>query len=248
METIAGTVDILAQATSQSMVREKKKSSLFSNCTTEQHDLFRMLSSKGFKEVTGLTHLNTFATNITKEKKLQRRIKWIRWEAREWDGCPNNSGISQWYAAGFFNPEYESCPRGFSVFKCVPHDYNGDKLSRSKDDCKENFQEVFGNRRLSDRALQRFAKLDLFVPKDTRKAEDMLCIAVAWVELLTGENSIPSEPYCRGLNFLSRNQCTVQKTQKEHKLFVIEFLHMVERCFQRLCIALLETGSGRQPV
>lgn len=92
------------------------------------------------------------------------------------------------------------------------------------------------------------AKLDLFVPKDAREAEDMLCIAVAWLELLTGENSIATEPYRRGLNFLSRNRRTVQQTQKEHKLFVVEFLHMVERCFQKLCIALLETGTGRQPM
>lgn len=57
--------------------------------------------------------------------------------------------------------------------------------------------------------LQRFARLDLFVPRDTREAKDMLCIAVAWLELLIGKNSIATKPYRRGLHFLSKN-CQVK--------------------------------------
>lgn len=139
METIAGAVDLLAQAMSQSMVRDKQKSSLFSNWMAKQHRLFRMLSSVGFKEDRGLPELTRFASKITKEKRFQQTIEWIRWEAREWDGCPNDSEVAQWYSAGFFNPEYESCPKGFSVFNCVPHNYDGDRLSRSEEHRKENF-------------------------------------------------------------------------------------------------------------
>lgn len=200
METVAGAVDLLAQATSQSMVRDKKKSSLFLNWTTKQYSLFKMLSLEQFQEDRGLPKLNGFAKKITKGKKLQRTIEWIRWEAQSWDGCSNDSGISQWYAAGFFNLEYD-----FSVFNCVPHDYNGDKMGRSEEDRKENFQEVFGDGKLSDKTLQRFARLNLFLPKDTREAEGMLCIAVAWLKLVKGEESIATEPYQWGLHFLSRN-------------------------------------------
>lgn len=90
--------------------------------------------------------------------------------------------------------------------------------------------------------LQRFKKLDLFVPRDTCKAGDMLCIAVAWLGLVMGCDSIATKPYNMGLKFLAR------RAQREHKHFTLVFLHMIECCFQKFCLALLETGTGKCPV
>lgn len=242
---LALAIDQLAFNSRATAKREKKKASLLANWTDPSVRLFHLLSAQHWDE-DGLPKLTPFAKKLTADKKATNSLQMVVEQSRNWEGAPSKNGMAGFLTRGFLAEDISTEPSGFTVFMMVPIDFI---TSSSKSHRIQHLQEVFGDGKLTEESLKEFSKEQYHVPGDYNQAADQLKSAIRLLDILTGERSVASDGYRRGLRFLVDHRRRFNQALSDDSSFLVRYLYLLDGIFQAFCEKLLIHGAGKtQPL
>ena len=230
-------METLAYNSEKKKKKDVKDASLVSLWTDEGECLFRLLSAGDDWNAKRLPKLNSFAKNLTKDRKLTRAQRLIRATARNWEGTLLESGLTSFLSVGFLAENLAEEPGGFTVFMCCPLEY------------QETRAKVFGGEgKLTDAAIREFSDTKFFIPTCRSDCEYQLRVAVRVLDLLTGPNSMAAAGYRRGLQILLTEGRRLKTALDTDSTFLVRFLYLLDCAFQQFCEKLLLHSKKPNPI
>ena len=208
--------------------------------------LFRALSAEDGWRTTGLPELTDFAIQIT-EMKIFQATQLIRDKAKEegWPGGILKAGISDFLKRGFMAEDIQIAPSGFSILFFHPSGYteiDGDDFGLQQS------REIFGDGEMPEEVVRAFSKRQIFVPENTYQAADQIKTAVKFLECLCGDRTIATSGYHRGLRVMEENRRIFDSETSRNKIFLLNYLYMLDRVFQAFCKELRPFESAPDPI
>jgi len=234
------------QANRAAKDKEEDRKKATSKWLPDSTFVLRVLSAENGWETPGIPELNPFAAKLF-EMKILQAIQFVRAKAKDdgWSGCILKSGLSEFLKRGPIAEDIHEAPSGFSVLFFHHSAYSeGDDESHSM----QALREAYGDGEMPDDLVKAFSKLHIFVPSCTFRAGEQLKAAVQFLEVLCGENTIATSGYRHGLKMLEDNRRLFEREADRDKMFLFNYLYLLDRMFQRFCREIREFSQEQDPV
>lgn len=242
--TVAGeSLGELAKASKKSLdEKEEMKLATFKWIKSGEF-LLKVLSTEDGWNTEGVPQLTKFAQAIIK-MKLFAATQHIRAQAQEeeWPGGLLKSGVSEFLKRGFVAEDIQVGPSGFSVLFFHPSSFtetDGDEFG------VQQLRESFGDGKLPEEMMKAFSKLNIYIPKNTYEAAEQVETAIRFLKCLCGENTIAIGGYTVGHQHLTRSR---RLFEAKDKLFLLNYMYMLDRVFQSFCSELKKYIDEEDPV
>ena len=205
--------------------------------------LLKVLSAEDGWNTQGVPELTAFAQAIIK-MKLFAATQHIRAQAQEeeWPGGLLKSGVSEFLKRGFVAEDVQVGPSGFSVLFFHPSSFketDGDEFG------VQQLRESFGDGKLPEEMMKSFSKLNIYIPRNTYEAAEQVETAIRFLKCLCGENTIAIGGYNVGYDHLTRSR---RLFEAKDKLFLLNYMYMLDRVFQSFCSELKKYIKEEDPV
>ena len=206
----------------------------------------RVLSAENGWDTPGVPELSPFASKLF-DMKLLQAIQFVRAKAKDdgWSGCILKSGLSDFLKRGPVAEDIHEAPSGFSVLFFHHSAYSeGDDESHSM----QALREAYGDGELPDDLVKAFSKLHIFVPTCTFRAGEQIKAAIQFLEAVCGEKTIATGGYRHGLRLLEEHRRLFEREADKDKMFLFNYLYLLDRMFQRFCREIRECRQEQDPV
>jgi hypothetical protein len=226
--------------------KEEEKKKATSKWLPDVMFVMKVLSAENGWATPGVPELNQFAAKLF-EMKLLQAIQFVRAKARDdgWSGCILKSGLSEFLKRGPVAEDVHEAPSGFSVLFFHHSAYSeGDDESHSM----QALREAYGDGELPDDLVKAFSKLHIFVPTCSFRAGEQIRAAVQFLEAVCGENTIATAGYKHGLRLLEEHRRLFEREADRDKMFLFNYLYLLDRMFQRFCREIRECKDEQDPV
>jgi len=96
--------------------------------------------------------------------------------------------------------------------------------------------------------VKAFSKLHIFVPTCTFRAGEQIKAAIQFLEAICGEKTIATSGYRHGLRLLEENRRLFERESEKDRMFLFNYLYLLDRMFQRFCREVRECIEESDPV
>lgn len=235
----------LAQSSQATLEKKESKDKATSKWLPAWVYLLRALSADQGWQTKGFP-ATTDAFDQLNEMKLFQATMLVRSAARQqkWPGGMLKSGIADFLKRGLLADDIDVEPSGFSVLFFYGGSYvekDGEAFNR------QQLRESYGDEGLSDEMLRAFNKREIFVPKSTYEAIDQIQSAIAFLNWVLGDENIAVAGYKLGLEILQDHKKVFEVEVSRNKLFLVNYLYMLDRTFQDFCLRMLDFEWEAQP-
>lgn len=235
-----------AQVNRSAREKEDDKKKATSKWLPDSMFVMRILSAENGWATPGMPELNQFATKLF-DMKLLQAIHFIRAKSKDdgWSGCILKSGLSEFLKRGPIAEDINEAPSGFSVLFFHHSAYSeGDDESHAM----QALREAYGDGEMPDDLVKAFSKLHIFVPTCTFRAGEQIKAAIQFLETVCGEKTIATAGYIHGLRMLEDHRRLFEREADKDKLFLFNYLYLLDRMFQRFCQEIRECSQEQDPV
>jgi len=208
--------------------------------------LFRVLSAEDGWLTTGVPELTEFAVQIT-EMKIFQATQLIRDKAKEegWPGGILKAGISDFFKRGFMAEDIQIAPSGFSILFFYPSGYSETDGQEFR---LQQGREVHGKGEMPEEVIKALSLQQIFVPENTYQAADQIKTGVKFLECLCGDRTIATSGYKFGLRMLEENRRIFDSETILDKVFLLNYMYMLDRVFQAFCKELRRFEKEPDPI
>ena len=208
--------------------------------------LFRVLSAEDGWLTTGVPELTEFAVQIT-EMKIFQATQLIRDKAKEegWPGGILKAGISDFLKRGFMAEDIQVGPSGFSILFFHPSGYSETDGQEFR---LQQGREVHGKGEMPEEVIKALSLQQIFVPENTYQAADQIKTGVKFLECLCGDRTIATSGYKFGLRMLEENRRIFDSETSLDKVFLLNYMYMLDRVFQAFCKELRRFEKEPDPI
>ena len=234
------------QINKASKEKEEEKKKATSKWLPDALFVMRVLSAENGWDTPGVPELSPFASKLF-DMKLLQAIQFVRAKAKDdgWSGCILKSGLSDFLKRGPVAEDIHEAPSGFSVLFFHHSAYSeGDDESHSM----QALREAYGDGELPDDLVKAFSKLHIFVPTCTFRAGEQIKAAIQFLEAVCGEKTIATGGYRHGLRLLEEHRRLFEREADKDKMFLFNYLYLLDRMFQRFCREIRECRQEQDPV
>ena len=234
------------QLSRASKEREEDKKKATSKWLPDAMFVIRVLSAENGWSTPGIPELTPFASKLF-EMKLLQAIQFVRAKAKDdgWSGCILKSGLSEFMKRGPMAEDVHEAPSGFSVLFFHHSAYSeGDDDSHSM----QALREAYGDGEMPDDLVKAFSKLHIFVPTCTFRAGEQIKAAIQFLETICGERTIATGGYRHGLRLLEEHRRLFEREAEKDKMFLFNYLYLLDRMFQKFCSEIKEYNQEQDPV
>ena len=234
------------QASRVAKEKEEDKKKATAKWLPDSMFVLRVLSAENGWATPGTPELSEFATKLF-EMKLLQAIQFVRAKAKDdgWSGCILKSGLSEFLKRGPIAEDIHEAPSGFSVLFFHHSAYSeGDDESHSM----QALREAYGDGEMPDDLVKTLSKLHIFVPTCTFRAGEQIKAAVQFLEALCGEKTIATSGYRHGLRLLEDHRRLFEREAEKDKMFLFNYLYLLDRMFQRFCREVRECRQEQDPI
>ena len=234
------------QANRSAKEKEEDKKKATSKWLPDSMFVMRVLSAENGWATPGVPELSQFASKLF-EMKLLQAIQFVRAKSKDdgWSGCILKSGLSEFLKRGPIAEDIHEAPSGFSVLFFHHSAYSeGDDESHSM----QALREAYGDGEMPDDLVKAFSKLHIFVPTCTFRAGEQIKAAIQFLEAICGEKTIATSGYHHGLRLLEDHRRLFEREADKDKLFLFNYLYLLDRMFQRFCREIRECRQEQDPV
>mmetsp|Transcript_88008 Transcript_88008/g.172169 ORF Transcript_88008/g.172169 Transcript_88008/m.172169 type:complete len:831 (-) Transcript_88008:5093-7585(-) len=235
-----------AQVNRSAKEKEEEKKKATSKWLPDSMFVLRVLSAENGWDTPGIPELNQFASKLF-EMKLLQAIQFVRAKAKDegWSGCILKSGLSEFLKRGPIAEDIREAPSGFSVLFFYHSAYSeGDDEAHSM----QALREVYGDGEMPDDLVKAFSKLHIFVPTCTFRAGEQIKAAIQFLEAVCGEKTIATSGYRYGLRLLEEHRRLFEREADRDKMFLFNYLYLLDRMFQQFCREIREYSQEQDPV
>jgi hypothetical protein len=235
-----------ATASKDSIAKKESKTSATSKWLDSGVFIFRFLCGPDGWRTSGVPDLTPFAVKLM-DMKIFQATQLIRDKAEEgsWPGGILKSGMSNFLKRGFVAENIHVEPTGFSVLYFHPSSY---VETDSEEFRMQQVREAHGDGELGEEMIKAFNKLQIFVPENAYKAADQIKVAVKFLECLCGDKTVATEGYTTGLSLLERHHAEFERAGQKSKLFLLNYLYLLDRVFQSFCKEVRKFSDRTDPV
>jgi hypothetical protein len=236
----------VAQVNRLSKEKEDDKKKATSKWLPESMFVMRVLSAENGWSTPGVPELTPFASKLF-EMKLLQAIQFVRAKSKDdgWSGCILKSGLSEFLKRGPVAEDIHEAPSGFSVLFFHHSAYSeGDDESHSM----QALREAYGDGEMPDDLVKAFSKLHIFVPTCTFRAGEQIKATIQFLEAVCGERTIATSGYRHGLKLLEEHRRLFEREAEKDKMFLFNYLYLLDRMFQRFCREIRECHQEQDPV
>ena len=226
--------------------KEEEKKKATSKWLPDSMFVMKVLSAENGWATPGVPELCPFAAKLF-EMKLLQAIQFVRAKAKDdgWSGCILKSGLSEFLKRGPIAEDINEAPSGFSVLFFHHSAYSeGDDESHSM----QALREAYGDGEMPDDLVKAFSRLHIFVPTCTFRAGEQIKAAVQFLETVCGEKTIATGGYRHGLRLLEEHRRLFERETDRDKMFLFNYLYLLDRIFQRFCREIRECSQEQDPV
>jgi hypothetical protein len=246
MESAGFSLNEFAIVNKNNIEKKEEKKKATSRWLPSAVFLFRALSSEDGWQTAGVPELTAFAVQLT-EMKIFQATQLVRDKAREegWPGGILKAGLSDFLKRGFMSEDIQVAPSGFSVlfFHSSGHtETDGEEFGM------QQIREAFGDGEMPEDMVKAFNRMQVFVPENTYKAADQIKTAVKFLECICGDRTIATSGYKCGLKILEDNRRIFDSEASRNKIFLLNYLYMLDRVFQAFCKELRRYESEPDPI
>jgi hypothetical protein len=107
-------LNAMAEHALRSAKRDEHKTSMISRLSSEQSELFTLLSAKDWRDYKPA--LSEFAKQLLADRDPFKAMNLITSETRAWRGTVGRRGITQFFCMGYAATDIETQPGGFTIF------------------------------------------------------------------------------------------------------------------------------------
>ena len=235
-----------AQANRSSKEKDEEKKKATSKWLPDSMFVMKVLSAENGWETPGVPELNQFASKLF-EMKLLQAIQFVRAKSKDdgWSGCILKSGLSEFLKRGPIAEDIHEAPSGFSVLFFHHSAYSeGDDESHSM----QALREAYGDGEMPDDLVKAFSKLHIFVPTCIFRAGEQIKAAIQFLVAICGEKTIATSGYLHGLRLLEEHRRLFERESEKDKMFLFNYLYLLDRIFQRFCREIRECNQEQDPV
>lgn len=235
-----------AQVNRASKEREEEKKKATSKWLPDSMFVMKVLSAENGWATPGVPELCPLAAKLF-EMKLLQAIQFVRAKAKDdgWSGCILKSGLSEFLKRGPIAEDINEAPSGFSVLFFHHSAYSeGDDESHSM----QALREAYGDGEMPDDLVKAFSKLHIFAPTCTFRAGEQIKAAIQFLEAVCGEKTIATGGYRHGLKLLEEHRRLLEREADKDKMFLFNYLYLLDRVFQRFCREIRECSQEQDPV
>ena len=226
--------------------KEEDKKRATSKWLPESMFVMKVLSAENGWATPGIPELSPFAAKLF-EMKLLQAIQFVRAKSKDdgWSGCILKSGLSEFLKRGPIAEDIHEAPSGFSVLFFHHSAYSeGDDESHSM----QALREAYGDGEMPDDLVKAFSKLHIFVPTCTFRAGEQIKAAIQFLEAICGEKTIATSGYRHGLRLLEENRRLFERESEKDRMFLFNYLYLLDRMFQRFCREIRECIDETDPI
>ena len=109
-------------------------------------------------------------------------------------------------------------------------------------------REAYGDGEMPDDLVKAFSKLHIFVPTCIFRAGEQIKAAIQFLETVCGEKTISTSGYRHGLRLLEEHRRLFEREAEKDKMFLFNYLYLLDRIFQRFCREIRECREEQDPV
>lgn len=246
MADVGSAIREATQVNRSAKEKEDDKKKATSKWLPDSMFVMRVLSAENGWATPGVPELHPFAAKLFGMKLLQA-IHFVRAKAKDdgWSGCILKSGLSEFLKRGPIAEDIHEAPSGFSVLFFHHSAYSeGDDESHAI----QALREAYGDGEMPDDLVKAFSKLHIFVPTCTFRAGEQIKAAIQFLEAVCGEKTIATGGYQHGLKLLEDHRRLFEREADRDKLFLFNYLYLLDRMFQRFCREIRECNQEQDPV
>jgi hypothetical protein len=235
-----------AQAQKSATEKESDKKRAAAKWLPDSLFVLKVLSAENGWATPGVPELNRLASTLF-EMKLLQAILFVRAKSRDdgWAGCILKSGLSEFLKRGPIAEDINEAPSGFSVLFFHHSAYaEGDDESHSM----QALRESYGDGEMPDDLVKAFSRLHIFVPTCTFRAGEQIKAAIQFLETVCGEKTLATSGYRQGLRLLEEHRRVFDREAGKDKMFLLNYLYLLDRIFQRFCKEIREFKEEQDPV
>jgi hypothetical protein len=223
--------------------REEHETSMISRLSSEQSELFTLLSAKDWHDYK--PELSGFAKQLLADRDPFKAMNLITSETRGWRGTVGRRGITQFFCMGYAATDIETQPGGFTIFMFRPKNAT-QPLSQAA--LKQLLRHLLGDTKVDDDTVVYFAQNDFYLPDSIDRLEVQLQTCIQFLDLITAEKGIASEGYSEGLRLLRDNRQAFETVQAKDDRFSIKVAYLLDRIFQSFVNQLARHRSSPTPI
>jgi hypothetical protein len=246
METAGNSFHEFAIVNKNNIEKKEEKKKATSRWLPSAVYLFRVLSAEDGWRTTGVPELTEFAVQIT-EMKIFQATQLIRDKAKEegWPGGILKAGVSDFLKRGFMAEDIQVGPSGFSILFFHPSGYSE---TDGQDFKFQQGREVFGKGEMPEEVIKALSSQQIFVPENTYQAADQIKTAIHFLECICGDRTIATSGYKFGLRMLEENRRIFDSETSLNKMFLLNYMYMLDRVFQAFCKELRRFEKEPDPI
>ena len=246
MADVGSAIREAAQVNRSAKEKEDDKKKATSKWLPDAMFVMRVLSAENGWATPGVPELHPFAAKLFNMKLLQA-IHFVRAKAKDegWSGCILKSGLSEFLKRGPIAEDIHEAPSGFSVLF-----FHHSAYSESDDESHgmQALREAYGDGEMPDDLVKAFSKLHIFVPTCTFRAGEQIKAAIQFLETVCGHKTIGTGGYKHGLKLLEDNRHLFEMEAEKDKLFLFNYLYLLDRMFQGFFREIRECTLEQDPV
>jgi hypothetical protein len=229
----------LWETQSQILSRASKKKSLFSRLTPNQGKLFTALSARDWHDYN--PELNAMTKHLMEDRDGNKIANLAKDWTQDWQGRVAKSGLLQFLTKGYRSEEQ---PGRFTVFMFYPARI----LSKSSMELEETIRSTLREGKATEAMIKSYAKQEWFLPKTVMDANIQLATCRRFLEKLTCKGSIAVRGYVRGEELLERHAQILERAILTDNLYLVKFLHLLDKIFQSFLKEFVGYMNEDQPV
>ncbi len=243
MPALVQNLNAMAEHALQSAKRAEHKTSMISQLSSEQSELFTLLSAKDWND--HKPALSGFAQQLLADRDPFKAMNLITSETRAWRGTVGRRGITQFFCMGYAATDIETQPGGFTIFMFRPKNA-AQPLSQAA--LKQSLRHLLGDTKVDDDTVLYFAQNDFYLPDSIDRLEVQLQTCIQFLDLITATKGIASQGYSEGLRLLRDDRQAFETVQAKDARFSIKVAYLLDRVFQSFVNQLARYRSNPSPI
>jgi hypothetical protein len=240
MPALVQNLNAMAEHALRSAKRDKHKTSMISRLSSEQSELFTLLSAKDWRDYK--PQLSGFAQQLLADRDPFKAMNLITSETQGWRGTVGRRGVTQFFCMSYAAPGIETQPGGFTIFMFRPKNA-AQPLSQAP--LNQSLRHLLGVTKVDDHTVLYFAQ---YLPNSIGRLEVQLQTCIQFLDLITASKGIASEGYSEGLCLLQEDEQAFETVQAKDNRFSIKVAYLLDRVFQSFVNQLARYRSSPSPI
>jgi hypothetical protein len=188
MPALVQNLNAMAEHALRSEKRDEQKTSMISRLSSEESELFALLSAKDWRD--NKPQLSNFAQQLLAGRGPFKAMNLITSKTRGWRGTVGRQGITQFFCIGYAATDIEIQPGGFTIFMFCPKNA-AQPLSQAA--LKQSLRHLLGDTKVDDDTVLYFAQNNFYLPNSINRLEVQLQTCIQFLDLITATKGIASE-------------------------------------------------------